>query len=228
MEVSVKLIEDLGMLYPTSKSKKKAHYGLFECTHCLKHFKSNMYAVKKNNQKYCYDCSKLFYVTKHGQSCNRVFNLYNSMLSRCYSDEPSYYRYKEAGITVCDEWKDSFEAFETWSLENGYEDGLSLDRKDNSLGYSPSNCRWVTKEVQARNKRKLNSLNTSGYRGVSFKTKKNKYQVKITVQSKEIYLGNFIYPLEGAKAYDKYVLDNNLEHTINGVLEGFPVNPLNL
>lgn len=51
---------------------------------------------------------------------------------------------------------------------------------------------------------------------------------KKKVQCKEIYLGNFTDPLEGAKVYDKYVIDNNLEHTINGVLDGFPINPINL
>ena len=43
-------------------------------------------------------------------------------------------------------------AFYNWSLDNGYNDSLTIDRIDNSKGYSPENCRWVTKEEQQRNK----------------------------------------------------------------------------
>lgn len=55
-------------------------------------------------------------------------------------------------VTVCSEWQDSFAKFIYWSITNGYEDSLTIDRIDNSKGYEPKNCRWATIQQQANNK----------------------------------------------------------------------------
>ena len=59
--------------------------------------------------------------------------------------------------------------------------------------------------------------NTSGYRGVYFNKLTNKWQTCIVINGKHNYIGSFADIIEAANAYDKYVIDNNLEHTINGV-----------
>ena len=59
--------------------------------------------------------------------------------------------YGGKGITVCDEWVHDFQAFADWSYEHGYARNLSIDRIDNSKGYSPDNCLWTTFKVQANN-----------------------------------------------------------------------------
>lgn len=83
----------------------------------------------------------------------RLYSLYGAMLARCFNPKSISYRYYGAkGITVCDEWKNDFVAFMKWSINNGYNDALSIDRIDNSLGYCPSNCRWVEIWEQANNK----------------------------------------------------------------------------
>lgn len=88
------------------------------------------------------------------QKSQRLYSTYVGMKCRCHS--PSHDRYAvygARGITVCQEWRESFSTFEQWALQNGYGPGLQLDRIDNDLGYSPENCRFVTASENNRNKR---------------------------------------------------------------------------
>ena len=147
------------------------------------------------------------------------------MKSRCYNkSNDSYSDYGALGITVCSQWKDDPKAFSDWATNNGFTEALytagnlSIDREDSTLGYSPTNCRFTTKSVQSQNTRVLKITNTSGYRGVSQNgSKKNPFRAQIKVDSQNISLGSHITALEAAKAYDSYIITNNLEHTINGV-----------
>jgi len=138
------------------------------------------------------------------------------MKARCNNkNHEKYPIYGGRGIIVCDEWKNSYEVFRDWALENGYKDDLTIDRRNNDGNYNPSNCRWVTLNVQARNKRRLMKNNTSGYRGVTWRKDMEKWRVVINVDKKRIHLGHFDYPYTGAYAYDSYVIKHNLEHTRN-------------
>ena len=90
---------------------------------------------------------------KHKLYSHPLYRVWNSMKQRCSnSNVKSFYRYGGRGITVCEAWKDNFKNFYDWAMENGYEEGLSLDRINNDADYEPSNCRWVTIERQSNNR----------------------------------------------------------------------------
>jgi hypothetical protein len=84
--------------------------------------------------------------------------------------------------------------------------------------YEPDNCRWTTNEIQHRNTRDIQSNNTSGFRGVFWDKKRSKWLTLITINSKQLYLGRFPTALEAAKAYERYVRLNNLEHNFTPAL----------
>ena len=85
-----------------------------------------------------------------------IYFVFHGMHSRCERNtHTSYENYGARGITVCKEWtgKHAFYEFKKWANENGWVEGATLDRIDNEKGYSPSNCRWVTRKIQNNNKR---------------------------------------------------------------------------
>lgn len=83
----------------------------------------------------------------------RLYKIYRGIKDRCYnSNNKSYKYYGSKGIKLCDNWKDYFEEFYKWSLNNGYSDELTIDRIDNNGSYEPNNCRWVSQKVQCNNK----------------------------------------------------------------------------
>jgi hypothetical protein len=76
------------------------------------------------------------------------------MKSRCYYvKHGEYANYGGRGITVCPEWKNSFEVFKAWADSNGYQENLSIERNDVNGSYEPSNCEWKTNQEQQRNRR---------------------------------------------------------------------------
>jgi len=88
----------------------------------------------------------------HGQRTTKLYKIWANMKSRCNNPNASHYEYYGGkGIKICEEWHD-FKAFQIWAANNGYSDGLTIDRIDNDKDYCPDNCRWITKRQQASNK----------------------------------------------------------------------------
>lgn len=90
----------------------------------------------------------------HGLSSTKLYNVWRGILTRCFNENNAAYKhYGGRGISVCDEWRDSFVAFYHWAISTGWKDGLSIDRVNNDAGYYPENCRWVAQKKQCNNRR---------------------------------------------------------------------------
>lgn len=214
----MELIRDLGRQKPKEDSRYKVRYGLYRCV-CGKEVKVMTQNIKNGRTSSC-GCLTGKKIaesnTSHGMSRSRIYKIWQLMVQRTQNKKNTNYKYYGAiGITICEDWL-IFENF-LRDMKDGYKDNLTIDRIDTNKGYSIENCRWATNVVQHRNTRKLISTNKSGYRGVSFDKKMNKWSAQIYLNNKKKHLGYFKEAIDGAIAYDKYILDNSLEHTINEV-----------
>lgn len=132
--------------------KKNLWFSLCKCE-CGKEFITSIGNIRRGNVKTCggKQCSPLI---KHGKINSRLYCIWNNAKGRCYNkNNKDYKNYGARGIEFCEEWKSDFNAFYKWAVSNGYDDKLTLDRKDNNEGYNPKNCRWITNIEQQNNKR---------------------------------------------------------------------------
>lgn len=99
----------------------------------------------------------------HRMRHTRLYGVWVGMRNRCSDpDNIGYHLYGGRGIEVCPEWRDSFEVFRDWAIENGYQEGLTIDRIDTDGPYSPENCRWITQKQQQNNRRNNKHLVLNG------------------------------------------------------------------
>lgn len=97
----------------------------------------------------------------HGKR-SRPNRIWKQMRQRCLNKNDSAYdRYGGRGIRICPEWSD-FKVFHAWAISHGYTEDLEIDRRDNSKGYFPENCRWVDLKTQARNKKNNHLITFNG------------------------------------------------------------------
>lgn len=101
-----------------------------------------------NGRPKCDNCNQ---VNKNENS--RIYTIWYGMINRCTNPNiHNYDRYGGRGIKVCDEWMNDFDSFKKWTMNNGYEEDLTIDRIDTDGDYEPSNCKWSTVLEQNKNK----------------------------------------------------------------------------
>lgn len=158
-------------------------------------------------------------ITTHGDSYTRLYKIYKGMMNRCYLKTQSQYRlYGGRGIVVCGAWRDSYEAFRDWAVVSGYDDSLTIERRQVNGNYEPDNCGWIPMEFQHRNKQAIKG-SSSQYIGVSKCKQTGRWLAKFKIGQAQKNLGRYDTELEAAQARDQYIVDNGYTNfRLNGVL----------
>ena len=215
-DMTPKLLKDLG-IYLKEGTKYKYRYGLYECQYCGKEFTASTYdIVRKRSTKSC-GCLQVGSNTKHNLTSHPLYRAWYKMKYRCtYTQSSDYIDYGGRGIKVCARWLDLNNFIE--DMLPTYIEGLTLDRIDVNGNYEPANCRWANSTTQARNTRDIQINNTSGYRGAVWHKAANKWSAQISLEGKSKHLGYYNTALDAAKAYERYVRLNELEHNFTPAL----------
>lgn len=116
----------------------------------------------RHSDKSCCGCDH--HLKTHGKSTNikKLYWVWVAMRQRCNNPRnKDYPNYGGRNIKICSLW-DNYNFFHSWALENGYCEGLTLERIDVNLGYSPLNCTWLRNDKQALNTRKIRKYEYNG------------------------------------------------------------------
>ena len=107
------------------------------------------------------NCKQTF--TTHGQTKTKLYRVWQGMKRRCYCpNSKSYKNYGERGIIICGSWKTNFQNFQTWAMDNGYKEGLTIERINVNGNYEPNNCTWIPLKEQNMNRRTTHYLTYNG------------------------------------------------------------------
>lgn len=148
-------------IYPSGGSRR-----MYLCVcDCGKTITASREHLLKGKNKMCISCSSKKTIKyaqkakrKHGESYGsghytKLYGVWSAMKRRCQNPHTMWYeQYGGRGIKVCDEWQE-YMPFRKWAMDNGYAEGLSIDRIDVNGDYCPKNCRWVDMKTQQNNRR---------------------------------------------------------------------------
>lgn len=206
------LIKEVGLRKAKPCSTRKYRFVEVECPTCSARREITATNFKACKTTMCNACK----ASTHKDSTTPLYKVWTSMKQRCTNEKSQAYKYYGAkGITVDKEWKTSFTVFKEWAISQGYKNGLTIDRIDESANYTAENCRWVTQEEQVENRRLIQENNTSNYRCVNFEPKTKKWSSTLVVKKERHYLGTFPTKEEAAQAYNDFIIKNELNRKLN-------------
>lgn len=121
------------------------------CIKCKEGKDSSEFHIKSANKDglngSCKSC-----ISAYQKSLHPLISLFKNIKQRCYNpNRVDYHRYGGRGVTLCEEWLNDKEVFIEWAESNGWERGLTIDRINNDLGYSPENCRFISQKKNTQN-----------------------------------------------------------------------------
>lgn len=146
-------------------NKSGKHIYMWNCIcECGKNTVVNSSSLKRGHTKSCGClCGEHHDDSSHKKGKIRLYRIWQDMKQRCTNqNNKNYKNYGARGISVCDEWKNSYTSFKEWAMNNGYAENLSIDRIDVNGNYEPSNCKWSTQEDQANNMRTNRLISFNG------------------------------------------------------------------
>lgn len=147
-----------------SKEKEDKHHTFWKCKcDCGNTVVVRKDSLESGHAKSCGCLQQERFMEKHektrGMCDTKIYKCWSSIKQRCLNPKcAEYFNYGGRGITVCDEWKNSFYEFLEWSMNNGYSDDLTIDRIDVNGNYEPANCRWADRDTQNYNKRETRKV----------------------------------------------------------------------
>ena len=204
--------------YIDPKSQKKIRMVKCQCScGCVVETRLNALISKKTKSCGCLATERRkAFATKHNYCGHPLYRVWQNMKDRCYNKKNLRYKhYGDRGIFVCTEWINNPKVFIEWALNNGWESTKLLDRRNNDLGYEPSNCRFVDVYKSNQNTSLLRTNNTSGYRGVCFDKARNLWSARIDANGKTFNLGRFKNAIDAAKICDSKIKELGLEQPLN-------------
>lgn len=148
---------------------------------------------------------------EHGLTDHELYSKWDGIKQRC--NNPKHRDYKNYGgrdIKLCRSWGSNFLSFYNWCMNNGWKEGLQIDRIDGNAGYNPDNCRFVEPRDNTLNRHRKYNTNKSGYTGISWSERDQKWVSRINIKGKTISLGNHKTKRAALDARNDYIILNKL------------------
>ena len=152
-----------------SRTNQRANDGHIKyncrCIHCGTEKQMQLSAIKYRNDNSCThyinigDISIPNVIEDKLIPNSRLRKIFLDIIHRCYDIKNKDYRfYGKKGVGVYNNWIENPSDFYQWSISNGYNDKLTIDRIDEEKDYSPNNCRWISRSDNARFKSTTNYI----------------------------------------------------------------------